>query len=73
MVEETQIERIRRELGDIRAARALEISEEGGKIIVKIPEELLLSNEDFGRIHERLAAMGGQYLKGAKAWEVPLA
>jgi len=73
MVGEPPIEKIRRKLGDIRAAKALQILEKEDRIVVQIPEDLLLSNEDFGRIHERLAAMGGQYLKGAKAWEIPLA
>ncbi len=63
---------IRTVLEDIRAAKALQIKQEEGKIVVKIPETLILSNEDFGRIHERLVAMGGTYIKGAQAWEIPL-
>jgi hypothetical protein len=47
------------------------ISEEEGRIVVKIPKDLLLSNEDFERIHARLAELGGRYLKGTKSWEVP--
>jgi len=58
---------IRTVLGDIRAAKALQIKQEEGKIVVKIPETLILSNEYFGRIHERLATMGGTYIKRAQA------
>jgi hypothetical protein len=62
-------DRVRAALSGIPAAKVLEFSEEGGKLIVRISPDLFVSNEDFERIHGRMVELGGRYLKGEKAWE----
>jgi hypothetical protein len=64
------VEKVRAVLSEIAAASALEFSEKGGKLIVRISPDLFLSNEDFERIHARLTELGGRYIKGEKAWEI---
>jgi hypothetical protein len=63
-------DQVRAALSGIVAAKALEFSEEEGKLIVRISPDLFVSNEDFERIHARLVELGGRYIKGEKAWEI---
>jgi hypothetical protein len=64
------VSQLRATLSGIPAANTLEFSEDQEKIIVRIPRDLFLSNEDFQKIHEKLAQLGGRYLEGEKAWEI---
>lgn len=63
-------EQVREALFGIPVAKALEISEEDGKVIVRIPSDIFLSNEQFGQIHARITHMGGRYRVGDKSWEI---
>lgn len=64
------IEKVKSALEKIDAAKALDISKLEDKIIVKIPRDIFLSNREFGKIHEKLSKLGGQYIEGKKEWEI---
>jgi hypothetical protein len=64
------LDEVRTALRGMAVAKALEISEKGKRIVVRIPEDIFISNKDFERIHKSLEKIGGSYVEGSKAWEI---